>query len=274
MELVIHGNAATVENNIPGVGWSTVETSMYSNPKAVEIVRSKLAKIKLEGTINIMFDDRATPSLAIGPGGNVSAFMDLMIDGQINMFVRNNSGSEQRHNPLTPWILMHRLHHSYVLSGHRLIESKPELDTSRLIVDAENEIRNVLGIETVRHGGECELFALACTMRSARVKQLFPFCVDIAAELFAQYHITGNISFQGFEQWKFSDHGGYKKTGFDFYNNMNGNFRCFHVCKGDDVQINQQQVETINSILDKYKPLLVEAIQYETELMKTIPNII
>src|SRR3546814_17012206 len=55
----------------------------------------------------------------------------------------------------------------------------------------------------VSKGGEGNLFALACTMRSARVRQLFPFCLDIAAELFAQYHTTGDITFQGLNDWNF-----------------------------------------------------------------------
>lgn len=272
MELVIHGDVSTVENHEPGVAWSVVETKMYNNPKTVEQVRSSLAKIALPGVVNIMFDDHASPSLR-AMGWEAEPFKEMMIPDVINFFVRNNSGAVNRHNPLTPWMLMHRLHHSYEITGQTLHPERKEiLKTGQIIVNAENEIREILGVKPTKAAtAECNFFALACTMRSARVNQLYPFYADIAAELFAQYHITGDINFQGFDKWDLKES---SCQGFNFYTSKDGKFMTFFVSKGQDIRITQGQIDLIDSILDKYKPLIIDAIKYETEIMKTIPNII
>lgn len=273
MELIIHGDAATVENTKPGWGWSTVETDMYRNPKAVERVRSSLAKIGLPARINLMFDDRANPSFAVVKDEEKIQLTSMMHPGMINFFVRNNSGSASRHNPLTPWIILHRMHHGFEVSGQRMMENGArKMSTGKIAIKAENEIRKVL-----RHSqlagdmGECNLLSLACTMRSARVRQLFPFCLDIAAELFAQYHTTGDIKFQGLDSWQFDTHDTRWSGDISFTKEQKGKFAHFYVSKHSSVTFTAEQTAAIDEILVRYKPLLIEAIQHETELMKTIP---
>lgn len=281
MELIIHGDASKVENKTPGNGWSHVETAMYSNPKAVERIRSRLAKINIPGTVHVMFDDLADPMFAMVKDEDQAKMTPLMEEGKVDFFVRNNSGAAGRHNPLTPWILLHRLHHSYEIIGSRFFPRAQRaigLNTGKLISEMEKEIRHVLKFDEKFCDTDCHFTTLACTMRSARSNQLYAFNLDIAAELFAQYHITGDIKFQGLDDWAFQDAGhDYDKWSshlgnFQFSNKQIGKFRHFFVSKSKKVIFTDDQRVEIDQVLESYKPRLVAAIRYETEMMKTIPN--
>lgn len=271
MELVIHGSADNATVNKPGWGWSHVETSMYANPKAVERVRSSLAKIGLPGRVNIMFDEGAKEMFAIVTDEERARASAMMHPGMVNFFVRNNSGAASRHNPLTPWIILHRMHHGFELTGHRaLAEGARKHSTADTVVDMENELRAVLGENKVpRMSDNCRFVGLSCTMRSARVRQLFPFCLDIAAELFAQYHITGDISLRGWDDWQMDEHTGFGS--FHFKDQQVGKFKHFYVSKPANYQITDEKRAAVDEIITRYKPKLVEAIQHEAELMKTVP---
>lgn len=281
MELIIHGDVSKVENNRPGLGWSHVETDMYRNAKAVERIRSKLAKINLPGRIHLLFDHRADKSFASISQEAKDRLTPLMEPDMVNFFVRNNSGAERRHNPLTPWILLHRLHHSYEVCGTTdLPRSTRKLSTSSTVVEMENELRAVIGQPTVGNmSTDCHFSALACTMRSARVKQLNPFSLDIAAELFCQYHITGDIKFKGLDNWEFADHEyNFDKWGnhtgkIQFGNKMVGKFMHFYVTKCKNVKFTNEQKAKVDEIISRFKPMLINAIKYETEMMKTFPNV-
>lgn len=282
MDLVIHGDASKVDNQAPGTGWSHVETDMYRNTKAVERIRSSLAKIKLPGAIHVMFDDNASTSFMLQQDADISGLTALMKPNMVNFFVRNNSGAAARHNPLTPWILLHRLHHSYELSAYRFLPiANRKVRTVNLISKMEDEIREVLGHPKMSQHqlAECDFVALACTMRSARANQLFSFNVDIASELFCQYHFTGDITFQGLLDWKFEEHTylrdryGHPERKFQFYAKMKGKFRHFYASKHFSVKFTDEQVAAVDTILSRFKPAIVEAIKYETEMMKTFPNV-
>lgn len=270
MELIIHGDAATAKLDKIGFGWSTVETDMYRNPKAVDRIRSSLSKINVPACVNVMFDERGTGMFAMFTDEQKAELTSLMHPGMINFFVRNNSGSASRHNPLTPWILLHRMHHAFEITGrHHLPKGVDRtISTGDTVMRAESEIRKVLGVNS-RANVEANYFALACTMRSARIRQLYAFNIDIAAELFAQYHTTGDIKFQGLDAWQFDSHN--SGEAFLFRDEMKGKFRHFYVSKRDGVAFTQEQKAAVDEILARYKPILIEAIKAETEMMKMVP---
>lgn len=276
MELVLHGDAATAP-----ASWNTRgDRAMWSNPKAVEKVRKGLARIPVKGTVNMIFDDRATFAI-VGTMADGPALMTPLMKDGLNMFVRNNEGSRNRHNPLTPWILIHRMHHSYELCGKRIASdagADVSINTGAVILEAEKELRAVFGIDNKSFGDNmfCYLFTRACTMKSARINQLFPFHVDIAAELFAQKLVTGEIKFEAARFWKFE-----RVQTKQYHNHAGGHrdaqegaYRHFYTTLHESFDFNEKVIAQCDEIIARYKPLINAALEHELNLMQTIPNII
>lgn len=267
MELVIHGDAATA-----GDAWNTHgDVAMWSNPKVVEKTRKGLASIPLDGTVNIHFDELANPVIVCM---DHKPFANKLAPG-VNLFIRNNTGSVNRHNPLTPWILMHRLHHSFILGGRRLAGNDEVNRTVGLIAQCENELREVFGwSDECGEHGEAHLLTRAFSMRSARIKQLYPFVGDMAAELFAQFVITGDIKFRPAAEWDFDDGSNYKDSAVYHWSKKEGRFLHFYVGLGKHVMWDKIKQDRCDAILDKWKPVLLDSIKQDLELMKKMPNVI
>lgn len=278
MELVLHGNAETAPN-----AWNTrCDRAMWSNPKAVEKVREGLARIPVNGTVNMMFDDRAQDGI-IGSAGQGPAVMEPLMKDGLNMFVRNNQGTVQRHNLLTPWILIHRIHHSYELCGKHLAKDAGadiSINTGAVILEAEEELRAVFGIGDKPFGDSdsmfCHLFTRACTMRSVRINQLFPFNLDIAAELFAQKLVTGKINFAAARDWKFErvSHRQYNNHLAGHWDEMKGPYKHFYTTLHESFDFNESIMAQCDEIIARYEPLINAALEHELSLMQTIPNVI
>lgn len=273
MELVIHGDAATA-----GSTWNTHgDIAMWSNPKVVEKTRRELASIPLDGAVNVYFDERASGMIVCS---NPKSFGEVAQYG-VNLHIRNNVGASSRHNPLTPWILMHRLHHSFLMSTHEDIV--PERHRSQTVIaDCENELLAAMGIDKkVNWMGNAYLITRAFTMRSARIKQLFPFTGDLIAELFAQYVITGDIKLKPAQEWEFDTYEGGARPGeqcfsgpLHYWQEMRGRFLHFFTGLGYDMEMTQERIDKCNAVLAKYKPILVENLQMDLDLMKSVPNVI
>lgn len=274
MKLIIHGTP--VLSN----AWDTPsDVAMFSNEKAVQKVRSGLAAIPIEGTVHIHFDEWQHADIfgfgtAASRANLCDYFATQMSDG-INCFVRNNMGSKIRHNPLTTWILMHRLGHSYHAIDHRGMQIVSNCEDELLAVFDEAPRRQI------DHLSDTHLITRACTMRSARNRQLYAFAADIMAELFAQYVITGDIRFKKADEWNFDQ---YKPNYGE--NDLNGE-RSYKVGKhwakitGNITQfyvsLNQEFTDDkklrCDEVMEKYQPLFKSEFDRMLEVMKTIPNI-
>lgn len=253
MELIIHGEVKK------SIAWGAVDAALYSNEKAVQKVRNTLAALPLKGVVHIHFDEpmpKSKPEL-VGTDG-------------IDFFIHRND--RQQHH-LTPWIIIHRLHHSAVAT--MLPHYRKQID---LIVQCEDELQNttadkqMLGLVQTDVCAESPFFTLACTMRSARNQNFRPLVADVLAELFAQYVFTGDITFKLAKDWQFSAPCRYSNQ---YSNQPSSVDRVGRNIKWyvHSTPLNEARLAQCDAAVTKLKPLLIQSFDEMIEQMKYHPNI-
>ncbi len=239
MEILIHGNPDDYS------GWDDSDIKMLSG-KNLKSTEKALGGLRLKGRANIVF-------VNCDYDHNDAEFVNSIeaVDG-INVTLFDNISAFKY--PLTPWIIIHRMHHA--LLGRRV-------DCLDVFEYLENEI--IIAINATANPTFTYMLATACTMSSARNKRLNPVSADVAAELFAQYLITGDIKFKKAADWEFDN---FSLGPIENYPDQiprlvykENNNRHLIRLQGE---FTSEQQTACDEILDRYKDLIIN--QFEEDI--------
>jgi hypothetical protein len=156
-----------------------------------------LARVIPELRLNVLLHDEA-----LRGGGDAPAHED----GKLNILLRNNLSTPERHIPLTPWMALHRVFH-VLQSGF----DTPDTVTGKgeyfkdigfayaRLLGSNNRYRHGYSILDDWHSDLYDFMKVVTTFRSSR-KNIISQGGDLLAELFAQHHL-GGIAFLPASEW-------------------------------------------------------------------------
>jgi hypothetical protein len=182
-------------------GFQQADLDLLTNPQALEKIKRQFEKTSFKFNLYVFFDAAKVGKPKTRAWREARRRATQRHTDSITVGYANNLTHPDNYRPLTGWMLAHRMHHVMLArSQSHHVDMTFDVLTNKMLT----HISQIM-YPSKRHTFTLGVGNLLLTTRAARNKRLNNI-LDVAAEVLAQYIVTGRVKLNRLHEWDWDYH--------------------------------------------------------------------